>query len=610
MAAGLMVFRATAVAGRRYNNAAMDRTLEPELLDSLPPDHPDALHNRRDLWLTNFVLGNHRWFARTLPRVLRADERALEIGAGTGELGRQLHRAGIALDGLDLWPRPADWPGARAWHVADLRAFPGYGAYAAVLGNLIFHQFSPDELAQLGAELQRHARVIVAAEPARRRMSQILFRTLAPLLGANRVSLHDAHVSIAAGFRGDELPRALGLAPREWNVRISATVLGVYRMIAVRREAEAGRRFSPPSASPREQRALLPMKRTRRAEAAPCSALRPIEIIGGGLAGLSLGLALRRAGVPVAVFEAGDYPRHRVCGEFITGLGASTIARLGLDALLADALVHREAAWFHRPDRVKIERLPSPALGLSRHALDARLAQAFRAAGGELRTRTRVTDLAPAPGRVFAHGRRRGKSRWLGLKVHALDLPLVRELELHLGNRAYVGLSRIEGGAVNICGLFQRREPAVRGPALLFAYLRACGLTTLAARIEAATVDATSFCAVAALSFDRTTRQPREGIQLGDACAMIPPFTGNGMAMAFQSAEAALDPLIAFARGERTWAETCRATESVLRGQFRLRLASAHALHPFLLQSRPQRWFAALHRTRLLPFRPLYAALH
>ena len=58
---------------------------------------------------------------------------------------------------------------------------------------------------------------------------------------------------------------------------------------------------------------------------------RGVEIVGGGLAGLSLGLALRRAGVPVTLHEAGEYPRHRVCGEFIAGLDERTRARLGLD---------------------------------------------------------------------------------------------------------------------------------------------------------------------------------------------------------------------------------------------------------------------------------------
>jgi len=38
--------------------------LQAELLDSLPPDHPDALHNRRDLRLTNALMGNSRWFQR------------------------------------------------------------------------------------------------------------------------------------------------------------------------------------------------------------------------------------------------------------------------------------------------------------------------------------------------------------------------------------------------------------------------------------------------------------------------------------------------------------------------------------------------------------------
>ena len=56
--------------------------------------------------------------------------------------------------------------------------------------------------------------------------------------------------------------------------------------------------------------------------------------------------------------------------------------------------------------------------------------------------------------------------------------------------------------------------------------------------------------------------------------------------------------------------ELCDATQAALHGQFRLRLASADLLHPFLLQPRRQRWLAALSRARLIPFRPLYASLH
>src|SRR5882724_2878130 len=57
--------------------------------------------------------------------------------------------------------------------------------------------------------------------------------------------------------------------------------------------------------------------------------LRSIEIVGGGLAGLALGIGLRRHGVPVIIWEAGHYPRHRVCGEFISGRGQETLVRLG-----------------------------------------------------------------------------------------------------------------------------------------------------------------------------------------------------------------------------------------------------------------------------------------
>jgi flavin-dependent dehydrogenase len=336
---------------------------------------------------------------------------------------------------------------------------------------------------------------------------------------------------------------------------------------------------------------------------------RRIEIVGGGLAGLSLGIALRRASVPVTLHEAGDYPRHRVCGEFISGLEPATIDRLGLHSALADALQHSEVAWSIGDRGPQMQQLPSPALGLSRHLLDARLAQVFVAAGGELLTRSRVTERANVPGRIFAHGRRRAtESRWLGLKVHVRGLSLTRELEMHLGEDCYVGLARIEDDTVNVCGLFRRRALGGRGADLLRAYLRAARLRRLEERLGRAEIVADSFCAVAALGFDRRM-MPGERICLGDANAMIPPFTGNGMAMAFQSAEIALDPLIAFAHGKADWTQTCTVTNAALRRRFRVRLASASALHPFLLRPHRQRWFAALGHARLLPFGPLYATL-
>jgi flavin-dependent dehydrogenase len=342
-----------------------------------------------------------------------------------------------------------------------------------------------------------------------------------------------------------------------------------------------------------------------------------IEIVGGGLAGLSLGLALRRAGVQVCIRDAGTYPRHRVCGEFIAGLDPGTIGRLGLEPLLEDALWHREVSWNFPGRAPRLQRLPSPALGLSRYVLDARLADAFTDAGGTLHEGDRVTELESRDGRVFATGRPPGRSPWIGLKFHVHGLRLQCGLEMHLGVNAYVGLARVDADTVNVCGLFRRQQgervghpPSGDGrPGLLLEYLLRCGLDGLAGRLRVADIDAGSFCAVAGLSFD-TPPAATDRIRLGDAFAVIPPFTGNGMTMAFQSAAEALAPLLRYSRGEAGWPETCRATNAALRSRFRLRLASANVVHNFLLQQPRQRWLAILSRARLLPLRPLYAITH
>ncbi len=114
--------------------------------------------------------------------------------------------------------------------------------------------------------------------------------------------------------------------------------------------------------------------------------MKPITIVGGGLAGLTLGIGLRQRGMPVTLEEAGHYPRHRVCGEFINGRGLETLERLGLRDLIdhAGAMGANTAAFFATTRSTGPQRLPTPAICLSRFTLDATLAKKFRALGGEL----------------------------------------------------------------------------------------------------------------------------------------------------------------------------------------------------------------------------------
>ena len=96
---------------------------------------------------------------------------------------------------------------------------------------------------------------------------------------------------------------------------------------------------------------------------------RMITIAGGGLAGLSLGIALQKRGVPVTLHEAGSYPRHRVCGEFISGVSPETLDSLGIGHVFEDAERHRSTAWFFRGRKIFSDQLPS-GLGISRFTLD------------------------------------------------------------------------------------------------------------------------------------------------------------------------------------------------------------------------------------------------
>lgn len=300
-----------------------------------------------------------------------------------------------------------------------------------------------------------------------------------------------------------------------------------------------------------------------------------VTIVGGGLSGLALGLRLRQMGVACEVWEAQGYPRHRVCGEFLSGRGQQILAELGVRSMLEQrgAVWGRTVAFFSGDRTVGRGELPEPAFCVSRYQLDSVLAEALVAEGGVVRMGERFTGSFQLPGVVRATGREprpeNGGWRWLGLKAHAFEVELSADLEMHFHPNAYVGLCRVEGERVNVCGLFRSRAPLADLRRTWPERLRGVKGSPLWERLQGKRFDEASFSAVAALPLgggwmrrprirDSEPRADGDEFRVGDGCGMIPPVTGNGMSIALESASLAAPRLGAWSRGEVPW-ETARS---------------------------------------------------
>ncbi|NRA25973.1 MAG: hypothetical protein HRU10_01840 [Opitutales bacterium] len=338
--------------------------------------------------------------------------------------------------------------------------------------------------------------------------------------------------------------------------------------------------------------------------------MKPVEIIGGGVAGLALGHALANRNFPVSVVDAGRYPRHRVCGEFICGVSSKTLEALGLPDLKTEGVTHRNVAWLKQGRLLLNEALPVEVIGVSRYRMDAWIADRFRSVGGALTEGEKREGVATSPGIVDARGRRYRKGPWLGLKMHLTDFEPMADLEVHLGHRSYVGISAVEDGRYNVCGLFRRIQGLrARGPELLLAYLKRCGMGPLGERIDVNQIDVSSVIGVSHFDF-RTHLKRSQGFALGDRWGVIPPFTGNGMSMALESAALAIAPLSDYARGDLEWEAACVQYHTTMRRHLKRRLGTAGSLHPFLLNPAGQKLLGWLAQSRLLPFQALFRATH
>ena len=324
-----------------------------------------------------------------------------------------------------------------------------------------------------------------------------------------------------------------------------------------------------------------------------------IVIIGGGLAGLAAAIHLARSGRAVVVHEAGSYPRHRVCGEFLSPDAEPSLRTLGLGALcdtLGATVVTMMRATVSANGRTVADRtrvLPQPARGVSRYDLDRALADAARSLGVDVRERSRIADAeAIHANRVLVTtGRQRApiaraagdnvdpaRNEWIGVKAHARGIHLNGRVDLHFVRGAYVGLVEVVSGGetvVNVCALLRRTALGVDDAADPFEYLAAAA-PTFAAQWRGAQVIDESRCTTA--GFDFAIRGPARGEFLfaGDAAAVVAPFTGDGQAMALASG---IDAASAILSG----ADAPRAVERRFAATQRSRLVLARTLQRVLL---------------------------
>lgn len=340
--------------------------------------------------------------------------------------------------------------------------------------------------------------------------------------------------------------------------------------------------------------------------------MRTITIIGGGLAGLALGIGLRKRGIPVTLHEAMTYPRHRVCGEFICGVTSRTLQSLGIEAELTDAEQCRTTGWYCQEKPVYQHELPKVALGLSRHLLDFRLAQKFQQIGGNLLTASRFSSPESQEGIITATGRKVHKrSPWIGLSLHCEVLPLSHDLEIHLGQHGYIGLSRIENNRVNMCGLFRKQTGiTAKKSDLLLAYLKINGLQQLRDRIENSKIVEESVVGISHLDFNQRVLCDSNKLSLGDHSALIPTFTGNGMSMALKSAEIALNPVTFYAKEFIAWGDVINSVQQQIQKEFSRRLKIACLLHPFFYTKLGQNLLVRGAQLNLLPFNQIFRATH
>ena len=333
---------------------------------------------------------------------------------------------------------------------------------------------------------------------------------------------------------------------------------------------------------------------------------RDVIVIGAGLAGSSMAAVLAEQGWNVLLIERDHFPRHKVCGEFLSPESQKSLRALGLYADIAalDPSPVTQAQIIAQSGLTIQLPLPGQAWGVSRYALDVALSQAAQQRGatlwtgmtvksyaqegdhwlvqvrdGEQTVTVRTRALIAACGRHSQFGlppkaRPLARSQQaVGVKCHYAQITMPPQVELFMFPGGYAGINPVEGGRVNVCLLVSYPAFAQAGKrvdALLAA--AAQGNRAFAQRLAAGHMLPETAVAVAPVDTGRPAQPWADMACLGDTAVMIPPLCGDGMAMALRSTELCAPLAAAFLKGSLSLAGWEAAYTKLWHSEFDQRL--------------------------------------
>lgn len=296
-----------------------------------------------------------------------------------------------------------------------------------------------------------------------------------------------------------------------------------------------------------------------------------VVIIGGGLAGLTSAIHLSKTNFSVLLIEKNTYPKHKVCGEYVSNEVLPYLNYLGFNPFEFGAKQISKFELTTHNNKTITANLPLGGFGMSRYQMDYQLYKRALETGVEVlqdavtdvnfesdnfQIETKSSKSFQAKIVIGAFGKRSNldvkfnrkfitkKSPYLGVKIHVSGNFPQDKVALHNFKGGYCGVSKVENDHINLCYITDFKAFKKYKDINAFQNEVVFKNSALKDVFKSSKPEFEIPLTISQISFE--TKSPIENhmIMCGDTAGMIHPLCGNGMGMAIRSSQLASQLII------------------------------------------------------------------